>query len=387
MNKKARPEMSWHKGRQCWRKLKTLDGVKHTIEGKTQDEVRHKLNQLERLHEGGIILCDDTTLQQFAKEWYPVKTAGLKPKSASVYENAINVHIAPYFKDLKISDIKPLNVKRFMASKAEYSKSMQTKILMTLNQMMEEAVDGGLIANNPCKKIKAKGYKARKKTPLTKEQQSKLSSVVNGTRCELFTLLCLYAGLRREESLGLMWSNVHLGDTPYIEVRHTVTFDKGRPLFSSDLKTDAAYRSIPIPAILSDALKENKKGASSVMVVPAVNTGGAMSEVAFKRMWGIITGCMGKVVKRDCDGKTIKDESGKLVMIKKHYPGLVDFKVEPHLLRHTYITELCASGLDIKKIQYLAGHEDIRMTLAVYTHVTQNKPADLSLKINEIFAS
>ncbi|MFV0399907.1 MAG: tyrosine-type recombinase/integrase, partial [Oscillospiraceae bacterium] len=51
--------------------------------------------------------------------------------------------------------------------------------------------------------------------------------------------------------------------------------------------------------------------------------------------------------------------------------------VTPHILRHTYITALCSSGLDIKKIQYLAGHADPAMTLKVYTHVTHNRPDEL----------
>lgn len=46
----------------------------------------------------------------------------------------------------------------------------------------------------------------------------------------------------------------------------------------------------------------------------------------------------------------------------------LDFHVTPHQLRHTYITRLFESGLDIKEIQYLAGHTTIDMTLHVYTH-------------------
>ena len=38
------------------------------------------------------------------------------------------------------------------------------------------------------------------------------------------------------------------------------------------------------------------------------------------------------------------------------------------MVRHTYITRLFESGLDIKEIQYLAGHTTIDMTLRVYTH-------------------
>ena len=36
--------------------------------------------------------------------------------------------------------------------------------------------------------------------------------------------------------------------------------------------------------------------------------------------------------------------------------------------RPTYITRLFESGLDIKEIQYLAGHTTVDMTLRVYTH-------------------
>ena len=46
----------------------------------------------------------------------------------------------------------------------------------------------------------------------------------------------------------------------------------------------------------------------------------------------------------------------------------LDFHVTPHQLRHTYITRLFESGLDIKEIQYLAGHSTVDMTLRVYTH-------------------
>lgn len=39
-----------------------------------------------------------------------------------------------------------------------------------------------------------------------------------------------------------------------------------------------------------------------------------------------------------------------------------------HILRHTYITRLFEAGLDIKEIQYLAGHSTVDITLRIYTH-------------------
>ncbi len=48
--------------------------------------------------------------------------------------------------------------------------------------------------------------------------------------------------------------------------------------------------------------------------------------------------------------------------------GLPEKYVTAHILRHTYITRLFEAGLDIKEIQYLAGHSSVDMTLRVYTH-------------------
>lgn len=41
---------------------------------------------------------------------------------------------------------------------------------------------------------------------------------------------------------------------------------------------------------------------------------------------------------------------------REFVPRTLDFDVHPHLLRHTCITNWFEMGLDIKEIQYLAGH-------------------------------
>lgn len=326
----------------------------HPITGRTPDEIDAKYTALLEAHNAGLALNSNTTLIQYAREWYPIKAARLTPKSAEVYQNAINNHIAPFFGNTKLCDVRPLHIEKFMATKTSLANSTQAKILFTLSQIMRSAEKNGLIMKNPCNGIKAGGEPAKVKTPLTTKQQKTLSEAVTGTRAEIFVLLCLYAGLRREEALGLMWDNVHLDSTPYIDVRHTVTYDKNRPIHAAKLKSKAAYRSIPIPTILSSALLRAKPQAESNIVIPALKSKEAMSIMAFRRMWEI----------------AVKS---------------VDFHIEPHILRHTYITELCASGMDIKKIQYLAGHENVNLTLKIYAHVKNNRPEELAETINNIF--
>ena len=63
----------------------------------------------------------------------------------------------------------------------------------------------------------------------------------------------------------------------------------------------------------------------------------------------------------------------------------IDFHVNPHQLRHTYITNLLLAGVDVKTVQALAGHEHARITLDIYAHLTYNQPKDLISKVSKAF--
>ena len=49
------------------------------------------------------------------------------------------------------------------------------------------------------------------------------------------------------------------------------------------------------------------------------------------------------------------------------------FNVRAHDLRHTFATALFEAGIPAKAAQYYLGHADIRMTLELYTHLSQEK--------------
>ena len=84
--------------------------------------------------------------------------------------------------------------------------------------------------------------------------------------------------------------------------------------------------------------------------------------------------------------KLMNELEEKCGLIERKRQGLgkptLDFDVTPHLLRHTYITNLIHEGVDPKTVQYLAGHENSKVTMDIYAKVKYNKPEQLSSVVN-----
>jgi site-specific recombinase XerD len=64
--------------------------------------------------------------------------------------------------------------------------------------------------------------------------------------------------------------------------------------------------------------------------------------------------------------------------------------IEPftwHCLRHTYATILYDAGVDVLTAKDLLGHEDVKTTLGIYTHLSEEKKQNDISKLNSYLSN
>lgn len=315
------------------------NGKRKYFRGATKKEAERKREEARRDMEAGLDISAKTTVAQFAEMWLKeYKKDRIREVSYITLSSIVNKHIVPAIGRMKVRDVRPIHVQKLVREQSYLSYSTQQRVITTVRSMFECAVENGLTVKNPCvKSIKALGESADEKTPLTKEQEEMLLNKARGDRLYLFVLLGLNAGLRKGELLGLQWGDIDF-DTGMLTVQRSIsaTIESRGGEVNTDLKTKAARRTIPLPWSVVDELRLARAQAKSVYVIPGRNR-------SFLKL-GTLTYQWNQLME-----------------------GL-PFEATPHKMRHTRITRWVEQGLDIKEVQYLAGHTKTQMTLDVYTH-------------------
>jgi integrase len=114
-----------------------------------------------------------------------------------------------------------------------------------------------------------------------------------------------------------------------------------------------------MPLLLRHAMETEHQVSKSPFVISRPD-GSHITRSSFDSLWNIVTARTAS--------KKYPLGSTRCAHNNGYFKVTLDFHVHPHLLRHTYITQLFEAGLDIKQVQYLAGHSTPAMTLKVYTH-------------------
>lgn len=374
------------------KRIKDTDGRYVAIYGKTPEELTLKLEEARRQIETASYNLDNPTLSDYADRWMEMHLPNVSSGTATDYRYIIEHFIKSPLGHRRMSEITPDDIKLALVAVSSKSESVYRKTTMLYKRIFDSAQESDIVNRSPCTKLKNGGKPQNEKQALTAEQVKTLLEAVSTAKTDIvpFVMIGLYAGLRREEIMGLKWENVVLtGTAPHISVRTALRWEHNRPILSATLKSPAAKRDVPIPPQLVECLTAHKAGSASEFVFSGKD-GQPKTESQFSNMWESVTTRMVKerTYTRYKDGEkqliTINPKKGDRA--KNHsYCYTIDFPVSPHILRHTYITNLLLAGVDVKTVQYLAGHEHAKITMDIYAHLIYNKPEDIIDKVNKAF--
>lgn len=366
------------------------DGKRVAIYGRTREELYDKVKEAKEMIEDAAYHKEYPTVKEYCEKWLLMQSAHIRGTTLIDYKSKVKNYIIKPLGDMYMLDVTADDIKMALIPASKKSVSVYRSVNMLMKCIFYSAEESHIISENPTKKISAKGGVPQKdKLALTDEQVKILLDSIRGLPPYVFVMIGLYAGLRREEILGLKWDCVSLdGEVPYISVQRAWHAEHNRPVISDQLKTKAARRDVPIPDILAECLREHKATSTSEFVI-ANSEGGPLSYTQFKRVWQYIVtrSTKERTYVRYVNGQRIKKTVTPVLGEKAVHNNTVvytmDFQVTPHQLRHTYITNLIYAAVDPKTVQYLAGHENSKITMDIYAKVKYNKPEELIGVVNK----
>ena len=324
-----------------YQKYFTYDGHRYKVVGNSLEEVlEKKVKKIEELKSNSVILSPGTTVDKWAEVAYNTYKGHVKglPEMKLRYQK----YISPVIGFLPISSVKPVQCQTILNECSGMSFSHLTKLRQELKFLFSVALDNQLIKSDPTLKIVTPDYTKGKRRSITDEEREVLYKVVEVYRPLLFFRIILETGSRPSEVMGLEGRDID---------------HKNRLLHIRGTKTYNSDRYVPIPEGLYDLIK----GVKGFDPIICTSTGKKFTKNTYRnlreRLYREMNIAMGCQVYRN-----------ELI---PPYPLAEDFA--PYCLRHTYCTDLCKAGVDVRTAQRLMGHANISITSDIYTHVDKDE--------------
>lgn len=300
------------------------------------------------------------TFEEVYKMWFEQHKATVKESSAYIHNTIIKVQILPYFGTLRVDKIDTAycqkQVNRIFKTLKNYNSAINL-----IRRIFEYAKVMKQIKTNPMNDViipkKRKTLDDTDKTVnfYTKEQlRTFLETLKEHAPYQMYVVfrVMAFTGMRKGELAALKWSDVDF-ENGTISINRTVAFNNAGKFHIQTPKTRKSIRTISTDTITLNALKTWKN---------------ELRKELFKQGQNIDKG----------DEFIFRTQKGNFIIkyIDKFLPSFLKKydlpPIKPHGFRHTHASLLFESGASIKEVQDRLGHENIKTTMDIYTHVTKS---------------
>lgn len=357
-------------GTYCYRVM--VNGKRTVIYAKTLQELRDKRKDVKQDIDDGINIessIKKITLNELFKMY--LSSRMLKPNTKIEYEHLWNNYFADNIGRMKVCDIKTLHINQSYVKMANNKLSNNTiKRCHTLvNGSLEMAVDNDIIRKNPARKANKKvGTPEKKREALSIEEQENLYSFLESSNVYNVHLpmvkIMINTACRIGEILALTWSNIDF-ENDTITVNGALVykdFGNGHEFHEETTKTISGNRIIPMSNATKDAFMQQKR-YNELLRRESKQQIGSRKDFIFITQNGnpMMPNAVNSFLKNCVDKYNL------------FYPDNPLPHISAHVLRHTGCTRMVESGMDLKVVQYIMGHNDFSVTMNVYSHVTGRK--------------
>lgn len=367
-----------------------VGGKVYNVKGRTEKECYEKIAEKKEMLRRGEAKPKALTVEAWAETWLdtylkpkvrkpgaPKLKGTMTQKSFAMYGEKLRGYILPAIGKMKLADVRDVDLQRILNRQAETSFSHASKVRMIMRAMFKQAHVSRLIVYDPALALTLPAVKQGGRRSLTEEERAVLLDVAKTHRCGLWVRFMLYEGLRPGETAALKVKQLDF-DRGLISVEEAV--ESGSGVVGAP-KSAAGVRHVFIADEIKDELQAAVQGKDAEdFVFPQTDGKTMMTAGTIQNNWRYFTRQMDLAMGAEAtahghiyDPKDIREDGSPI------YPDPYD-KTKPrnghkladdlvmYCLRHTYCTDLGKKGVPIEDIKYLMGHEDISMTLTVYSH-------------------
>ena len=346
-----------------------------------QQAVLEFAEEFERKVKGGTtVQYNKMTFRAFCNSLYDKNhLQTLKPRTISEYRIIIDSRLLPFFGDMQLRSITPLDVRKWLSSldrKDGSDKSLSRNSagvwFRTLSAILGKAYEWELIDENPCKRVKSPSKPQSEVKALQIEDFRKIVEKLpeyHDHRVRLFIQLMLSTGIREAEAAGLEWRDVDFKNFS-LSINRTSQYIPGQGMVETTPKSKTSVRSIPISEDLVRELENYR----------------IWQEEQIQKLDGLYEGAIGERTRlfTTLTGKPVYDSTLRS-WLKKYLTWCEVPPVTVHGLRHTFASILIADGVDPRTTAAILGHSSPSLVMNVYANPQDEAKRKAITKINRHF--
>lgn len=300
----------------------------------------------------------DILFTDYMKQWLESVKPSIQLTTYSGYRDNVCSIIIPYFKPLvlKLREVTAQHIQDFYTEQMKRVSGKTVKRYhANIHKAFKDARRLQLINSNPMDCVSPPKTTPFHGQAYTVEEAQKILTLVNDTIFEIPVTVMLFYELRREEAIGLKWSNIDF-DNDSLLIGHTVTetkVDGHLRVVKEDLtKNSSSYRTLPLAAPIKTLLEEKKKSISEYRKL--FKKGYCHEDSDY-----VCVNEIGELIRP----RTLSDNFKRI--IKKN--NIRNLRL--YDCRHTAASIMLKNDVSMKQIQMILGHSDYSTTANIYSHL------------------